>query len=117
MPARRGHRVVLAMDGDMPIGIVNLTTRVRLNFARSTPPAMLQPGDVIIPVVLLFGAMFFAAMADASGVFLVAVPLAVLYVPVLMGGRRLTDAAIGARADGILDRIERELGGPSGRRP
>lgn len=44
MPARRGHRVALALDGTEPVGIVNLTTGGRLNFARSSPSALFQPG-------------------------------------------------------------------------
>jgi hypothetical protein len=39
MPARRGHRAVLAIESGAPVGIVNLTTRVRTNFARSDPLA------------------------------------------------------------------------------
>jgi hypothetical protein len=49
-------------------------------------------------------------------VFLFTVPLAVLYLPLLMMARGLTNAATVTRVEGILDRIERELGGPSGRR-
>ena len=115
MPARRGHRVALAMDGPEPVGIVNLTTAGRLNFARSSPSALFQPGDVIVPVALLFVSVFIAAAKDASGVFLLAVPLAVLYMPLLMAVRGLTNAATGTRADDILDRIERERGRPSDR--
>lgn len=116
MPARRGHRVALAMDGAKPVGIMNLTTGARLNFARSSPSALFQPRDVIVPVALLFVSVFIAAAKDASGVFLLAVPLAVLYVPLLMMARGMTNAATGTRAEAILDRIERELGAPPGRR-
>jgi hypothetical protein len=115
MPARRGHRVALALDGPEPVGIVNLTTGGRLNFARSSPSALFQPRDVIVPVVLLFVSLFVAAVKDAAAVFLLSVPLAVIYMPLLMMARGLTNAATGTRAEGILDRIERELGGPSDR--
>jgi hypothetical protein len=116
MPARRGHLVALAVDGDMPVGIVNLTTGGRFNFARSSPSALLQSRDVVVPVAILFVSLFVAAMKDAVGVFLFTVPLAVVYIPLLMMARRLTNAATSARAEGILDRIERELGRPSSRR-
>jgi hypothetical protein len=116
MPARRGHLVALAMDGGTPVGIVNLTTGGRLNFARSSSPALLQPRDVVVPVALLFVSVFVAAVKDAAGVFLFTVPLAVIYMPLLMIARGLTNAATNTRAEGILDRIERELGRPSGRR-
>lgn len=117
MPARRGHLVALAMDGGTPVGIVNLTTGGRLNFARSSPAALLQAWDVIVPVFILFVSLFVAAVKDAAGVFLLfAVPLAVIYMPLLMLARGLTNAATSTRAEGILDRIERELGRPSGPR-
>jgi hypothetical protein len=116
MPARRGHLVALAMDGGTPVGIVNLTTGGRLNIARSSPSALLQPLDVVVPVVLLLVSLFVAAVKDAAGVFLFAVPLAVFYIPLLMMARGLTNAATSTRAEGILDRIERELGRPSVRR-
>lgn len=93
MPARRGHRVALALDGPQPVGIVNLTTGGRLNFARSSPPALFQPGDVIGPVALLFVSVFIAAANDASGVFLLAVLLAIFYIPLLMMARGMTNAA------------------------
>lgn len=115
MPVRRGHRVALALDGPEPVGIVNLTTGGRLNFARSSPSALFQPRDVIGPVALLFVSVFIAAANDASGVFLLAVPLAILYIPLLMMARGMTNAATSTRAEAILDRIERELGGPSDR--
>ena len=116
MPARRGHLVALAMDGGTPVGIVNLTTGGRLNFARSSPPALLQPRDVVVPVALLFVSLFVAAVKTAARVFVFAVPLAVIYMPLLMMARGLTNAATSTCAEGILDRIERELGRPSGRR-
>ena len=40
MSARRGHRVVLALDAGAPVGMVNLSTRVRVNVARSDPPLL-----------------------------------------------------------------------------
>lgn len=115
MPARRGHLVALAMDGGAPVGIVNLTTGGRLNFARSSRPALFQPWDIMVPVALMFASVFVAAVKDAPGVFLISVPLAILYVPLLMMARGATNAATGARADAILDRIESEFR-PHGRR-
>ena len=50
MQARRGHRVVLALEAGAPVGMVNLTTRTRLNFARSDPPFLYRPLDIAVPV-------------------------------------------------------------------
>jgi hypothetical protein len=66
MPVRREHLVALAMDGGTPVGIVNLTTGGCLNFARSSPSALLQPRDVIVPVALLFASLFAVAVKDAA---------------------------------------------------
>lgn len=112
MPARRGHRVLLAMDGRTAIGVFNLTTGGRLNFVESSPSAMFQPRDIITSVGILFASLFGATMADAAVVSLLAVPLGVLYVPVLMAMRAMTNAATRRRADRILDEIERQYRGP-----
>lgn len=80
MQARRGHRVVLALEAGAPVGMVNLTSRIRLNFARSAPPFLYRPQDIAVPVGLMFASLFAATMF-APGLFLVTAPIAVLYVP------------------------------------
>lgn len=86
MQARRGHRVVLALKAGAPVGMVNLTKRARMNFARSDPPFLYRPLDIAVPVGLMFASLFAATMF-ASGLFLVTVPMAALYVPLLMTAR------------------------------
>ena len=58
MQARRGHRVVLALEGGAPVGMVNLATRTRLNFARSDPPFLYRPLDIAVPLGLMFASLF-----------------------------------------------------------
>jgi hypothetical protein len=86
MPARRGHRVVLVLEAGAPVGMVNLTTRTRMNFARSDPPFLYRPLDIVVPVGLVLASLF-AAAVFTPGLLLVAVPIAVFYVPLLMMGR------------------------------
>ena len=52
MQARRGHRVVLALEAGAPVGMVNLTTRTRLNFARSDPPFTVPIAVLCVPLLM-----------------------------------------------------------------
>jgi hypothetical protein len=70
MSARRGHRVVLALDAGAPVGMVNLSTRVRVNVARSNPPLLHRPLDIVVPVGLTLASLFAAAVV-APWLFLV----------------------------------------------
>jgi hypothetical protein len=115
MQARRGHRVVLALQAGAPVGMVNLATRTRLNFARSDPPSLYQPLDIAVPVGLMFASMF-AATKFAPGLFLVTVPIAVLYVPLLMTARWLSRRSMQRCVEDMLDQIERDAASPAGRR-
>ena len=115
MQARRGHRVVLALEAGAPVGMVNLTTRTRVNFARSDPPFLYRPLDIAVPVGLMFASVFAATMF-APGVFLVTVPIAVLYVPILMTARWLSRRSTQRRVDDMLDQIERDAALPAQRR-
>lgn len=115
MRARRGHRVVLALAAGAPVGMVNLTTRARMNFARSDPPFLYRPLDITVPVGLMFTSLFAATMF-APGPFLVTVPIAMLYVPLLMTARWLSRRSMQRRVEDMLDQIEREASLPVERR-
>ena len=115
MRARRGHRVVLALEAGAPAGMVNLTTRTRLNFARSEPPFLYRPLDIAVPVGLVFASLFAATML-APGLFLLTVPIAVLYVPLLITARWLSRRSMQRRVEDMLDQIERDVALPAGRR-
>ena len=115
MQARRGHRVALALEAGAPVGMVNLTTRTRLNFARSDPPFLYRPLDIAVPVGLMFASLFAATMF-APGLFLVTVPIAVLYVPLLMTARWLSRRSMQRCVEDMLDQIERDAALPAGRR-
>lgn len=68
IPARRGHLVVLALEAGAPVGLVNLTTRRSLNFARTDPPYLYRPLDIAVPVGLMFASLF-AATTFPPGLF------------------------------------------------
>jgi hypothetical protein len=114
MQARRGHHVVLALKAGAPVGMVNLTTRTRLNFARSDPPFLYRPLDITVPVGLMFASLFAATMF-APGPLLVTVPIAVLYVPLLMTARWLSRRSMQRCVEDMLDQIERDAALPAGR--
>ena len=107
MSARRGHRVVLALDAGAPVGMVNLSTRVRVNVARSNPPLLYRPRDIVDPVGLMFASLFGATVV-APWLFLVTVPIAALYVPLLVTTRWLSRRSIRRRVEGMLDQIKRD---------
>lgn len=113
MQARRGHRVVLALEAGAPVGMVNLTTRTRVNFARSDAPFLYRPLDIAVPVGLMFASPFAATMF-APGLLLVTVPIAVLYVPFLMTARWLSRRSMQRRVEDMLDQIERDAALPAG---
>ena len=115
MQARRGHRVVLVLEAGASVGMVNLTTRTRLNFARSDPPFLYRPLDIAIPMGLMFASLFAATMF-APGLLLVTIPIAVLYIPFLMTARWLSGRSMQRRVEGMLDQIERDAALPAGRR-
>jgi hypothetical protein len=107
MHARRGHHIVVALEAGEPVGMVNVTMRTRMNFARVDPPALYQPLDIAFPVGLMFASLFASALI-APGLFLVAVPIAVLYVPLLTMARRLSRRSTVSSVEDMLDRIERD---------
>jgi hypothetical protein len=114
MQARRGHRVVIALDCGAPVGMVNLTTKARTNFALSDPPLLYRPMDVTVAVALLFVSLFAATLLGPQ-LFLLAVPLALLYIPFIVMARWFSRRAAQHRAEAMLDQIERDAASPTGR--
>lgn len=115
MPARRGHRVGLATHAGEAVGIVNLTTGARLNFASTNAGVLFLPWELFVAAVFLLMSLYLASARDASGLLLLLLPLANLYFPLLMVFRGMTNSFSGTRADAILDQIERDFGVPSRR--
>ena len=107
MHARRGHHIVVALEAGAPVGMVNVTTRTRMNVARSDPPTLYRPLDIVVPVGLIFASLF-AATLFRPGLLLVTVPIAVLYVPLLMTARWLSRRSTVGGVEDVLDRIERD---------
>jgi hypothetical protein len=107
MQARRGHHVVLALEAGAPVGMVNLTTRTRSNFARSDPPPLYRPLDIVVPVGLMFASLF-AATLFAPGLLLVTAPIAALYIPLRMTARWLSRRSTVGRVEEMLDRVKRD---------
>jgi uncharacterized membrane protein len=60
-------------------------------------------------------ASLFAATTFAPRLFLVAVPIAVLYVPLLMTARWLSRRSMQRRVEDMLDQIERDASLPAKR--
>jgi hypothetical protein len=108
MHARRGHHIVVALEAGEPVGMVNITMRTRMNFARSAPPALYRPLDIAVPVGLMFASLFASALF-ALGLFLFTVPIAVLYVPLLIVVRWLSRRSTVSGVEDTLDRIERDV--------
>jgi hypothetical protein len=115
MPVRRGHRVVLALEAGAPVAMVNLTTRTRMNFARSGPSFLFRPLDIVVPVGLMFASLFVATVV-APWLFLVTVPIAALYIPLLVTTRWLSKLSMQRRVERMLDRIEGGASLPAARR-
>jgi hypothetical protein len=115
MPARRGHHVVLALEAGAPVGLFNFTSRVRANFAQADPASLYRPSDIAVPVGLLFLSLFAAALV-APWLFLVAVPAAALYIPLLVMTRWLSRHSMRGRVEKMPDQIEREASQPTSRR-
>lgn len=105
LPVRRGHRIKVALDGEIPVALVNSTTGDMLNIVRSNPPAHFLGRDVVPPIMTLFASLLVAAVGRSNAVFFFAIPLAVLYVPLRVMARYLSYQAEKARSDMCLAAI------------
>jgi len=107
MPARSGHSVTFVLADDRPVGMVNLTMGASVNFTRADPMPVLQSRDVLWPVFLSFGGLMLAAFTSLL-VLVVAVPLAVLYVPIMVVARRLVRGRLQSQVDLRLNQVRTE---------
>lgn len=107
MPARFGHSVTFVLADDRPVGMVNMATSACVNFTRADPMPVLQGRDVIWPVFMSFGGLMLAAFTSPL-VLVVAVPLAVLYVPIIVVARWLVRGRLQSQVDLRLSQVRTE---------
>jgi hypothetical protein len=107
MPARCGHSVTFVVADDRPVGMVNLTIGASVNFTRADPMPVLQSRDVIWPVFMSLGGLMLAAFTSPL-VLVLAVPLAVLYVPTVVVTRWLARARLQRDVDLRLYQVRTE---------
>ena len=107
MPARCGHLVTFVVADDRPVGVVNLTIGACVNFIRADPMPVLQSRDVVWPVFMSLGGLMFAAVTSPL-VPVVAVPLAVRYVPIVVVARWLARGQLQWQVEMRLGQIRTE---------
>lgn len=104
MPARCGHPVTFVVADDRLVGMVKLTIGASVNFTRADPMPVLQSRDVIWPMFISFGGLILAGFTSPL-VLVVAVPLAVLYVPIVVLARWLVRGKLHSQVDVRLGQI------------
>jgi len=107
MPARCGHAVTFVVADDRPVGMVNLTIGACVNFTRADPMPVLQGRDVVWPVFMSLGGLMLSAFTSPLAL-VVAVPLAVLYVPTVVVARWLVRGQLQTQVDVRLSRVRTE---------
>lgn len=107
MPARCGHSVTFVVADDRPVGMVNLTIGASVNFTRADPMPLLQSRDVIWPVFMSLGGLMLATVTSPL-VLVLAVPLAVLYVPIIVAARWLVRGRLQRQVDLMLSQVRTE---------
>lgn len=107
MPARCGHSVTFVVADDRPVGMVNLTIGASVNFTRADPMPVLQSRDVIWPVFMSLGGLMLAAFTSPL-VLVAAVPLAILYAPIIVVARWLVRGRLQSQIDVRLGQIRTE---------
>lgn len=107
MPARSGHSVTFVLADDRPVGMLNMTTGACVNFTRADPMPVLQSRDVIWPVFMFLGGLMLAAFTSPL-VLVVAVPLAVLYAPIIIVARWLVRGRLQSQIDLRLSQVRTE---------
>ncbi len=107
MPARSGHSVAFVLADDRPAGMVNMATGACVNFTCADPMPVLQSRDVIWPVFMSFGGLMLAAFTSPL-VLVVAVPLAVLYAPIIVVARWLVRGRLQSQVDLRLGQVRTE---------
>ena len=104
MPARCGHSVTFVVADDRPVGMVNMTIGASVNFTRADPMPVLQSRDVVWPVFMSLGALMLSAVTSPL-VLVVAVPLGVLYLPVIVVARWLVRGRLQNQVDVKLGQV------------
>ena len=107
MPARCGHSVTFVVADDRPVGMANLTIGASVNFTRADPMPVLQSRDVVWPVFMSLGGLMLAGVTSPL-VLVVAVPLAVLYVPIIVVARWLVRGQLQSQVDTRLSQVRTE---------
>lgn len=105
MPARRGHSVNVLMLDDMVVGLANLTTSRQVNFVQADPPLLVHRCDGLAALGIL-GVGLAAAVAWDARSLLVAVPAAVLCLPLLAHGRFLMRGRLRMQVDSWLATVD-----------
>jgi hypothetical protein len=101
LPARRGHRVVLLLEGDWVVGLFNATTGADVNYPRTDPPFLLRGFDLLLGLALAVGVP--AWLGDAGLALLP--PTVVLYVIVAACGRVLSRWRLRRQVDKTLAEV------------
>lgn len=107
MPARCGHAVTFVVADDRPVGMINLTIGASVNFTRADPMPVLQSRDVVWPVFMSLGGLMLSAVTSPL-VLVVAVPLGVLYLPVIVVARWLVRGRLQSQVDLMLSQVRTE---------
>ncbi len=107
MPARCGHSVTFVVADDRPVGMVNLTIGASVNFTRADPMPVLQSRDVIWPVFMSLGGLMLAGVTSPL-ILVLAVSLAVLYLPTVVVARWLVRARLQRDVDLRLSQVRTE---------
>ncbi len=110
MPARRGHRFNFLMLADLVVGLANLmnppwTTGREVNFVQVDPPLLVRRCDGLAAFGVL-GVGVAAAVAWDAGSLLIAVPAAMLYLPLLALGRFLMRSQLRMQVDSWLATVD-----------
>jgi hypothetical protein len=81
-----------------------LTIGASVNFTRADPMPLLQSRDVIWPVFMSLGGLMLATVTSPL-VLVLAMPLAVLYVPIIVAARWLVRGRLQRQVDLMLSQV------------
>ena len=98
-------RVNVLLQGDLVVGLANLTTARQVNFTRADPPPLVRRCDGLAAFGIL-GVGIAAAWAWDARSLLFVVPAAVLYMPLLALGRFLTRGRLRMQVDSWLATVD-----------
>lgn len=105
MPARRGHQVTALLLGERLVGLHNESTGRQVNFVRADPPLLWRRCDAAAVLAILVVGV--AALAfSAWPIFLIGVPLALLYPPLIVAARFAWRCRIRAQVDQALEMVK-----------